>query len=268
MKKMLFVITYSLSSLFVFAQRGKVRPEWDFDGGRSVSHHNIDNDMYSFLFIIGIIVIVLIFAAIKGNMNKQKVEKRKEPPIVFKAIGSIWDVYSTIVGWGCLISIVIAPIMLIVSLVKGCSHRSSDKLNNKTEQRKNETIVETIISENFIQSHKATEDEFIGADTIYYYKNYVYQNCTGKTLAIYSVEYCINGKQTWEIVRTISPNSYFDTGLYLTKFERPPGSVDIHVPTGYSRWARSQRTKATSKKYFIDYLENYHKYKSLPPTLF
>lgn len=43
----------------MFAQRGKVRPEWDFNNGDNVVHHSLNDDMYSFLFIIGIVIVLL-----------------------------------------------------------------------------------------------------------------------------------------------------------------------------------------------------------------
>lgn len=55
-----------------FAQRGKVRPEWDFDGGESVSRHSIDDDLWSFLLIIGLIVLYFVYIAIKGSLGHSK----------------------------------------------------------------------------------------------------------------------------------------------------------------------------------------------------
>ena len=88
-------------------------------------------------------------------------------------------------------------------------------------------------------------------------KNYVFQNKTGRVLAMYCVEYCINGTRTTEIIKTISPNTYFDTGLHtIIPFQKPPQSVDIPIPSGNSRWAKSQSTKAKRKEYYLDYLDN------------
>ena len=46
--------------MLVFAQRGKVRPEWDINGGGS--HHSIDDDLYSFLLIVGLIVCTIYYS--------------------------------------------------------------------------------------------------------------------------------------------------------------------------------------------------------------
>ena len=147
--------------------------------------------------------------------------------------------------------------LFLIILVKDCGNDSSKKSERITEQRKEETIVNTIFSDtDFKQSHIALTDEFTGKDTVLYYKNHVYQNMTGRTLAMYSVEYCINGKNTVEIIKTINPNEYFDTGLLtIIPFQKPSQSVEIRTSSGNSRWARSQRSKATQKEYFIDYLD-------------
>ena len=74
-KILLLLISILILSTFIqvmtFAQRGRgFRPEWDME--RSHSYHNIDDDMYSFLFIIGIILVVFIISAIKGqNKNAE-----------------------------------------------------------------------------------------------------------------------------------------------------------------------------------------------------
>ena len=256
MKRISILILSTFIQVMTFAQRGRgFRPEWDME--RSHSYHNIDDDMYSFLFIIGIILVVFIIAAIKGHNKKNKTKQSYKPSKAFGVIGKIGDVYNTIVGGGCLIGMIIAPIAFLIIFVIDCVHDSSREFKEKAEQRKEKTMVNTIYSEtDYKQSHIALQDEFIGKDTVFYYKNYVYQNMTGRTLALYSVEYCINGTKTVETIKTISPNAYFDTGLRtIIPFKKPPQSVDILIPTGHSRWAKSQRTKATRKEYFIDYLD-------------
>lgn len=256
MKRISILVLSILIQVITFAQRGRgFRPEWDME--RIHSYHSIDDDMYSFLFIISIILIVFIIATIKGHIKKNKTKQSYKTSKVFGVIGKIGDVYNTIVGGGCLMAMLIAPIILLIILVKDCGNDSSKKSVKIAEQRKEKTMVNTILSEiDYKQSHVALQDEFIGEDTVFYYKNYVYQNMTGRTLALYSVEYCINGTKTVETIKTISPNAYFDTGLRtIIPFKKPPQSVDILIPTGHSRWAKSQRTKATRKEYFIDYLD-------------
>ena len=245
MKRISLLFIAFLPQINAFAQRGKVRPEWDFGG--SVSHHSIDDDFYSFLSIIVIIIIVFIIAAIKGNKNQNKTKQRYEPSGFIKAIESIGELYSKIVGGGCLLVIVLAPIAFLITLVKDCGNDSSNKPKEKTEQRKEKTFVTVLYSDtDYNQIHIASKDEFIGKDTIFYYKSFVYQNKTGKTLAMYSVEYSIKGTKTIEIIKTISTDTYFDTGyIQITPFQKPPQSVDIPIPTNHSRWAKSQRTKAT-----------------------
>ncbi len=62
----LLIFINILSNIAIFAQRGKVRPEWDFDGGKSVSHHNIDDDLYSTLFFFGIILFFFLCCYLYG----------------------------------------------------------------------------------------------------------------------------------------------------------------------------------------------------------
>jgi hypothetical protein len=61
----MFLIFYQT---FTFAQRGKVRPEWDINGGGS--HHSIDDDLYSFLFIVGLVALYFLFLAIRGAFSR------------------------------------------------------------------------------------------------------------------------------------------------------------------------------------------------------
>ena len=246
----------ALIHISAFAQRGRgFRPEWDME--KSYSHHNIDDDLYSCLFIISIIFVVFIILAIKRHNKKNKPKRNNKTSKTFEVIGKVGDVYNTIVGGGCLVAIIIAPIVFLIILVKDCGNKSSNITIRKTEQRKEKTMVNTIYSEtDYKRSQVALQDEFTGKDTVFYYKNYVYQNMTGRTLAQYSVEYCINGNKTVKKTKAISPNAYFDTGLRtIIPFKKPLQSIDVPISTGHSRLARSQRTKATRKEYFIDYLD-------------
>ena len=72
MKRIYLIIVIIFIQFAVYAQRGKVRPEWDLDGGGSASRHNVDDDMWGFLLMIGIIVVVLIYSAIKGSIERSK----------------------------------------------------------------------------------------------------------------------------------------------------------------------------------------------------
>ena len=260
MKRIVPLIIMAFIQIAAFAQRGRgFRPEWDME--RSHTHHSIDDDFWSFVFIIGIIVVAFIIAAIKGHSKKNKTKQSYKQSKIFETIGKIGDVYNTVVGGGCLIAMIIAPIAFLLILVKDCGSDSSKKIKEKTEQRKEKTIVNTIFSDtDYKQSHIASIDEFSGNDTAFYYKYYVFQNKTGRTLALYSVEYCIDGTRTTEIIKTISHNTYFDTGLLtIIPFQKPRQSVDIQISSGHSRWARSQRSKAKRKEFFLDYLENVYK---------
>lgn len=78
MKKIGFTILFALFQIVALAQRGKVRPEWDLDGGGSVSHHSIDDDMWGFFLLIGIIIVVFIYSAIKGSKNRTSKEENSE----------------------------------------------------------------------------------------------------------------------------------------------------------------------------------------------
>lgn len=59
-----------MSHMVTFAQRGKVRPHWDIDGGGS--HHSVDDDLWSFLFIVGLIVLYFAYIAIKGSLSNSR----------------------------------------------------------------------------------------------------------------------------------------------------------------------------------------------------
>lgn len=246
MKRIVPLIIMAFFQIAAFAQRGRgFRPEWDME--RNYSHHSIDDDVWSFIFIIGIIVVAFIIAAIKGHNKKNKTKSYK-PSKTFKVIGKIGDAYNTVVGGGCLIAMIIAPIAFLIILVKDCGSDSSKKIVEKAEQRKETTIVNTIFSDtDYKQSHIASIDEFSGNDTAFYYKNYVFQNKTGRTLAMYSVEYSVNGTKKIEIIKSISPDSYFDTGLlFIIPFQKPPQSIE----------AKDHLTKAKRKENYLDYLDN------------
>lgn len=70
MKRLINTLFLSICQTFVFAQRGKVRPEWDINGGGS--HHSIDDDLYSFLLIVGLIVLYFVYIAIKGSLSRSR----------------------------------------------------------------------------------------------------------------------------------------------------------------------------------------------------
>lgn len=72
MKRIYLIIVMVLIQIAAFAQRGKVRPEWDLDGGNSVSCHGVDDDMWGFFLMIGIIVLFFIYSAIKGSIERSK----------------------------------------------------------------------------------------------------------------------------------------------------------------------------------------------------
>jgi len=70
MKRLINTLFLSICQTFVFAQRGKVRPEWDINGGGS--HHSIDDDLYSFLLMVGLIVLYFVYIAIKGSLSRSR----------------------------------------------------------------------------------------------------------------------------------------------------------------------------------------------------
>ena len=70
MKRLVAIIILATFQVVAFAQRGKVRPEWDIDGGGS--HHSVDDDLWSFLFFVGLIVLPFIYIAIKGALKKSQ----------------------------------------------------------------------------------------------------------------------------------------------------------------------------------------------------
>ena len=59
-----------LSHIGTFAQRGKIRPEWDIDGGNAVSHHHGNDDVDIWLSVVFLIVISVILFLSSNNDKK------------------------------------------------------------------------------------------------------------------------------------------------------------------------------------------------------
>ena len=70
MKRLVTIILLTVIQVVAYAQRGKVRPEWDINGGGS--HHSIDDDLYSFLFVVGLVALFFIFLAIRGALSSSR----------------------------------------------------------------------------------------------------------------------------------------------------------------------------------------------------
>ena len=86
MKRIASLIIMAFIQIAAFAQRGRgFRPEWDMD--RSYSHHSIDDDMWSFLFVIGLIIIIFAYAYFKGHAARQE-----EKPKTYKNKSNTKDV--------------------------------------------------------------------------------------------------------------------------------------------------------------------------------
>lgn len=226
MKRLTSIVILAVIQVVAFAQRGKVRPEWDIDNA-SGSYHNIDDDMWSSLLIIGCIILFFLFS-IYYRGKRSKKEETKRPPSK-SSIGEAYDRLengcSTIGGIGCLISVVLG---LLIGLLSICS-KSDKSVDNKSPllQRKDKTFVNVIFSEdNNIQSHEATQEEFIGKDTVLYYEHFVYQNKTGRSLTEYLIEYCNDGTCSLEILKTIKPDQFFKSNV-TTPFQKPPLSVEF-----------------------------------------
>ena len=75
MKRLIYTMFLIFCQTFTFAQRGKVRPEWDINGGGS--HHSVDDDLYSFLFIVGLVALYFLFLAIRGAFSRSQDTKGK-----------------------------------------------------------------------------------------------------------------------------------------------------------------------------------------------
>lgn len=70
MKRLIYTMFLIFYQTFTFAQRGKVRPEWDINGGGS--HHSIDDDLYFFLFIVGLVALYFLFLTIRGAFSRSR----------------------------------------------------------------------------------------------------------------------------------------------------------------------------------------------------
>ncbi len=253
MRRIGFLLLLILIHVMSFAQRGRgFRPEWDMDNTHI--HHSINDDMWSFLFVIGLIIIILVYSYLKGLANRQK-EKSK----VCKNNGQMKNVEKGC----CLIYSTLCILALIAGLIIPWSTSDNSDISNfkqKVEriQKKEKTLVVTIVSENdYKQSHVASKDEFVGKDTIYYYEHIVYQNKTGRDLTYYLVEYNANGSRTVKRIKTFKTNEYFK-GSVAIPFQKPPTSIDFNVSsTHYNNWKSRSRwgNKKEVKKsmYFLDY---------------
>lgn len=168
----------SVSCIVTFAQRGKVRPEWDIDYGNRTVHH-INDDIWSFLLVVGIIIMVLAISYFSGVVKRKQKEQRYN--------------YQTkdVENGCCLVYVIICAIALVAGLIvpwiTGGGKYSKSNIHVVHSQRKDSTLVNEIISENnWKKIHKASKNEFKGDDTLFYYKSVVYKNMTGRDLIIYS----------------------------------------------------------------------------------
>lgn len=77
MKRIYLISTSILFSLYAFAQRGRVRPEWDLDDGNySTSSSDGDPSFYLILLILMIVGVILFNIALKSSNKKDIKEKR------------------------------------------------------------------------------------------------------------------------------------------------------------------------------------------------
>lgn len=254
MKREVMMTIMSFFYIISFAQRGRgFRPEWDMDNYHN--HHGVDDDMWSFLFVIGLAIIIFAYYYFKGLAVRQK-EKAK----LYKNNS---NTKATENGC-CLIYAIICVIAFVAGLVVPWLTSNNSNMpnsNKKTErtQRKDKTIVVTIISENdYKQSHVASKEEFIGKDTCFFYEYIVYQNRTNRDLVSYSLEYNANGSKALEILKNIKPNEYFKCSEAIP-FQKPPVSVDFNATPVRNNWKSRSRwaNKGYSKKtmFFLDYSE-------------
>lgn len=253
MKRKVMMTIMSFFYILSFAQRGRgFRPEWDMESFHN--QHSVDDDMWSFLFVIGLIIIIFAYYFFKGLAVRQK-EKAK----MYEKNNNTKDVENGC----CLIYTLICIIAFVAGLVVPwltADNSDVSKLNKKTgrAQRKDKTMVVTIISEDdYKQSHIASKDEFAGKDTCFYYEGYIYQNKTGKELTEYLIKYDSDGSKTLEVLKTIKPNQYFKSRVVLP-FEDPPTSVEFKTyHTNYGNWKSRSRwgNKKETTKYmnFINY---------------
>ena len=70
MKRLISIVILAIIKVVAYAQRGKVRPEWDFDGGHNVLRHDTNDDMWSFLLIIGAVALFFLYYYIKENSKR------------------------------------------------------------------------------------------------------------------------------------------------------------------------------------------------------
>ena len=66
MNRLYSLLLCIISQISVFAQRGRVRPEWDIDGGNSSSHHSVNDDFYSTLLFLGLIALFFLYCFLYG----------------------------------------------------------------------------------------------------------------------------------------------------------------------------------------------------------
>lgn len=105
------------------------------------------------------------------------------------------------------------------------------------------------------QSHIASNDDFVGEDTVFYYEYIIYQNCTGRELTIYSVKYEPNNNRTIDVIRTIKPNQYFKM-RDIIPFQKPPMAIELPTGKPYVNWkGRTRKTNTARTLYFLDYKE-------------
>lgn len=255
MKRITLIICCCFLQLFVIAQRGRFRPEWDMNDV-SRNHHSIDDDFWSFLLIIGIIILFLVFAYFKGVINRQRTEKRTNHSSFGEMYDKFEDGCGTVFGIGCLLSVTFGIVIGVMSLCTG--GEKVDNKNTPKEKRKDKTIVKVIVSEDDnMQLHEASKDEFQGEDTVFYYEYYVFQNKTGRNLTEYLIKYSSDGNNTLEVLKHIKPNQYFKSTVNKP-FQKPPTSINFnttHVKFGnwksQSRWGNKKET--TKYMNFIDY---------------
>ena len=70
MRRVVLIIITTFCQMLIYAQRGKVRYDWDIDEGNG--RHSIDDDLYSFLLIVGLIVLYFVYIAIKGSLSRSR----------------------------------------------------------------------------------------------------------------------------------------------------------------------------------------------------
>ena len=263
MKRLINTLFLSICQTFVFAQRGKVRPEWDINGVGS--HHSIDDDLYSFLFIVGLVVLYFVFLAIRGTSRGSRKSKEKIDHSSFgKTYDKLEEGCGIVFGGGCLILMVLAAIVFIIGLVKDCSTDSSKntkvQTENGKEKRKEKTFVRVLYSDtDYKQIYEVSAEEFKGKDTVFYYEYWVFKNETGKSLTEYLVKYDSDGMSSIEILKTITPNQFFKSNVSIP-FQKPPKHVDfsttkVHFNNWKSRSRWGNKKETTKSLLFLDYTD-------------